>query len=115
MASSSEEFAAITKEVIADVAKGVRFNRAFSWAAHRRGIYHADNRGQYNLFFREVLRCFKKEDRKALKKALEGPREWQHGKITRGPKRPQPPNTVGRTRLKPGIEVEADECPYLLL
>jgi hypothetical protein len=59
----------------------VSFNRAFSWAAHRRGITHAKNRETYNTWFGQVRARISKRDNAGLKKALQGERPWQHGKI----------------------------------
>lgn len=61
--------------------RGVRFNQAFAWAAHRRGVYFGENREVYNTWFTKVRKRLSERDRKTLSQSLQGPRPWQHGKI----------------------------------
>lgn len=114
-ALANDDIGEMTDEVIRFIEeKKVGFHKAFSWVAHRRDIYFSKERRRYNYFFRKVLERYSSRSKPSLKKSLEGPRPWQHGKILRNsPSRPKPSNCLGRTRLKPGIEVEEDEDPYL--
>ena len=104
-----DEISLMTNEVMQSVQeKGVNFHRAFSWAAHKRGIRHCEDRERYNYFFKQVLDRFKSRNRPVLKKATAGPRPWQHGKIIRD----TIPRGISPRRLKPGIETEVGENPF---
>ncbi len=61
--------------------KGVGFNQAFSWSAHRRDIYHHRNREYYNHLFAEVRARLSQRERSTLSQSLKGERLWQHGNI----------------------------------
>lgn len=107
-ALANDDIGEMTDEVMRFIQeKKVRFNLAFAWAAHRRGIYHYNEPNRYNYFFREVHTRYKKRDRAALKKALTGPRLWQHNRSIKAPLSQRYP------RLKPGIrtEVKDDSLP----
>lgn len=82
--SHNDEVGLMTDEVIRDIReRKVRFNIAFSWAAHRRGLRHCEDRHRYNYFFKAVLGRYKQRNRPSLVQALQGPRPWQYGKILR--------------------------------
>lgn len=82
--SLNDEISRMTDEVMRDVReKKVSFNRAFSWAAHRRQIFFEVERPRYNYFFSEVRRRFSRRNNAALRTSLQGERSWQHGKIIR--------------------------------
>ncbi|MCW1888187.1 MAG: hypothetical protein KIH67_001380 [Candidatus Moranbacteria bacterium] len=69
-------------EILKDIKeRGVNFNKAFSWAAHRRGVFHEKNREQYNDWFTQVRKRVSEKENATLRKSLRGKRPWQHGKI----------------------------------
>lgn len=77
-----DEFSLMADEVIRDIQeKKVPFHRAFSWAAHRRHLWHHLERGRYNNWFCIVRERVSRREKVLLKKALQGERRWQHGKI----------------------------------
>jgi hypothetical protein len=77
-------YSLMADEILLDIKeRNVNFNRAFAWAAHRRGVYHEENREQYNAWFTEVRKRVSERENSTLKKSLRGKRPWQRGKIVR--------------------------------
>ncbi len=75
-------YSLMADEILIDIKeRGVNFNRAFAWAAHRRKVYHEQNREQYNAWFAEVRKRVSDRENSTLRKSLKGKRPWQHGKI----------------------------------
>lgn len=84
-----DEIGCMTDEVVRDMKeKEVDFNRAFSWAAHRRGIYHGDDRWGYNKLFKRVLSRWRR--RKYQKRSI---RSSASGQLSATPKKRFPPSS----------------------
>lgn len=94
-----DQFSLMADEVMRDITeKGVGFNRAFSWAAHRRKVFWASQREQYNDWFAIVRERVSNRKKTLLKESLKGERPWQHGRPRKKKEAssveipPEPPN-----------------------